>query len=48
MATNVKNIYFPNTDDNNDNDYDNIIVNTHIHLIDDSGFEVARKIRGRL
>jgi CheY-like chemotaxis protein len=38
---------FSNTDDNNnDNDYDIIIVDTHLRDI--SGFEVARKIRNRL
>ena len=30
----------------NNNDYDIIIIDTHLHDI--SGFEVARKIRGRL
>ena len=33
-------------DNNNDNDYDIIILDTHLHDI--SGFEVARKIRDRL
>ena len=38
---------FSNIDDNNnDNDYDIIILDTHLRDI--SGFEVARKIRGRL
>ena len=37
---------FSNTDDNNDNDYDIIILDTHLRDI--SGFEVARKIRDRL
>ena len=37
---------FSNTDDNNDNDYDIIIVDTHLRDI--SGFEVTRKIRNRL
>ena len=32
--------------DNNNNDYDIIILDTHLHDI--SGFEVARKIRDRL
>ena len=32
--------------DNNNNDYDIFIVDTHLHDI--SGFEVARKIRDRL
>ena len=41
-------IIFSNTaeNDNNDNDYDIIILDTH--LPDISGFEVARKIRNRL
>jgi hypothetical protein len=37
---------FSNTDDNNDNGYDIIILDTHLRDI--SGFEVARKIRNRL
>ena len=37
---------FSNTDDNNDNSYDIIIIDTHLRDI--SGFEVARKIRNRL
>jgi two-component system, OmpR family, response regulator len=37
---------FSNIDDNNDNDHDIIIVDTHLRDI--SGFEVARKIRNRL
>jgi DNA-binding response OmpR family regulator len=38
---------FSNIDDNNnDNDYDIIILDTHLRDI--SGFEAARKIRGRL
>ncbi|HEX6647022.1 MAG TPA: response regulator [Nitrososphaeraceae archaeon] len=41
-------IVFSNTaeDEDDDNDYDIIILNTH--LPDISGFEVARKIRDRL
>ena len=41
-------IVFSNTaeDEDDDNDYDVIILNTH--LPDISGFEVARKIRDRL
>jgi DNA-binding response OmpR family regulator len=39
-------IVFSNTDNNNNNDYDIIILDTHLHDI--SGFEVARKIRDRL
>jgi two-component system, OmpR family, response regulator len=39
-------IVFSNKDDNNDNDYDIIILDTHLRDI--SGFEVARKIRNRL
>jgi two-component system, OmpR family, response regulator len=39
-------IVFSNKDDNNDNDYDIIILDTHLRDI--SGFEVARKIRDRL
>jgi CheY-like chemotaxis protein len=41
-------IVFSNTaeDNNNNNDYDIIILDTH--LPDISGFEVARKIRNRL
>ena len=38
-------IVFSNTDQNT-NDYDIIIIDTHLHDI--SGFEVARKIRDRL
>jgi CheY-like chemotaxis protein len=37
---------FSNTDDNNDNGYDIIILDTHLRDI--SGFEVARKIRNKL
>ncbi|HSF51328.1 MAG TPA: response regulator [Nitrososphaeraceae archaeon] len=37
---------FSNTDDDNDNDYDIIVLDTH--LSDISGFEVARKIRTKL
>ncbi len=37
---------FSNTDYNNDNDYDIIILDTHLRDI--SGFEVAREIRNRL
>ena len=37
---------FSNTDDNNDNSYDIIIIDTHLRDI--SGFEVARKIRNKL
>ena len=39
-------IVFSNTEDNNNNDYDIIMLDTHLHDI--SGFEVARKIRDRL
>ena len=40
-------IVFSDTrEDSNNNDYDIIILDTHLHDI--SGFEVARKIRGRL
>ncbi len=39
---------FSNTNDNNYNDYDIIIVDTYTHLRDISGFEVAKKNRGRL
>ena len=40
-------IVFSNTrEDNNNNDYDIIILDTYLHDI--SGFEVARKIRDRL
>jgi DNA-binding response OmpR family regulator len=39
-------IIFSNTYNNNNNDYDIIIIDTHLHDI--SGFEVARKIRDRL
>jgi len=40
-------IVFSNTaDNNNNNDYDIIMLDTHLHDI--SGFEVARKIRNRL
>ena len=40
-------IVFSNTaEDNDNNDYDIIILDTHLHDI--SGFEVARKIRDRL
>jgi two-component system, OmpR family, response regulator len=46
MAINALEIVFSNKDDNNDNDYDIIILDTHLRDI--SGFEVARKIRDRL
>jgi DNA-binding response OmpR family regulator len=39
-------IVFSNTEDSNNNDYDIIMLDTH--LPDISGFEVARKIRNRL
>jgi CheY-like chemotaxis protein len=39
-------IIHSSTKNNNDNDYDIIILDTHLH--DLSGFEVARKIRDRL
>ena len=40
-------IVFSNTrEDSNNNDYDIIMLDTHLHDI--SGFEVARKIRDRL
>ena len=40
-------IVFSNTaEDDNNNAYDIIILDTHLHDI--SGFEVARKIRARL
>jgi CheY-like chemotaxis protein len=40
-------IVFSDTrEDSNNNDYDIIILDTHLHDI--SGFEVARKIRNRL
>ena len=39
-------IVFSNTEDINNNDYDIIMLDTHLHDI--SGFEVARKIRNRL
>ena len=39
-------IVLSNTEDNNNNDYDIFIVDTH--LPDILGFEVARKIRDRL
>ena len=39
-------IVFSNTKDSNNNDYDIIMLDTH--LPDISGFEVARKIRNRL
>ena len=38
-------IVFSNTDENNNDDYDIIILDTHLRDI--SGFEVARKIRDR-
>jgi DNA-binding response OmpR family regulator len=37
---------FSNTEDSNNNDYDIIMLDTHLHDI--SGFEVARMIRDRL
>ena len=37
---------FSDTEDSNNNDYDIIMLDTHLHDI--SGFEVARKIRDRL
>ncbi|HEX7143352.1 MAG TPA: response regulator [Nitrososphaeraceae archaeon] len=39
-------IIHSSTEDNDNNDYDIFIVDTHLHDI--SGFEVARKIRNRL
>jgi DNA-binding response OmpR family regulator len=47
MSNKCLEILLSNTaDENNDNDYDIIILDTHLHDI--SGFEVARKIRDRL
>ena len=37
---------FSNRDENNNNGYDILILDTHLHDI--SGFDVARKIRDRL
>ena len=49
MGNKCLEIVFSNTaedNENNNNDYDIFIVDTHLHDI--SGFEVARKIRDRL